>query len=88
MYYGHNPTAAKIQGFLSGSEVNNLPVMQEIWVQSLGQEDSLEEGMARHSSILAWRIPWTKKIGGLQSMVSQRVQHDITTMGISRILTE
>ena len=88
MYYGHNPTAAKIQGFLSGSEVNNLPVMQEIWVQPLGQEDPLEEGMARHSSILAWRIPWTKKIGGLQSMVSQRVQHDITTMGISRILTE
>ena len=52
MYDGHNPTAAKIQGFLSGSEVNNLSAMQEIWVQSLGQEDPLEEGMATHSSIL------------------------------------
>ena len=43
MYDGHNPTAAKIQGFLSGSEVNNLSAMQEIWVQSLGQEDLLEK---------------------------------------------
>ena len=50
--------------------------MQETWVQSLGQEDPLEEEMATHSSILAWRIPWTEEPGGLQSMVSQRVRHD------------
>ena len=52
--------------------VKNLPVMQETWVQSLGQEDPLEKGMATHSSILAWRSPWTEKPGGLQSMGSQR----------------
>ena len=45
-------------------------------VQSLGWEDPLEEGMATHSSILAWRIPWTKESGGLQSMESHRVGHD------------
>ena len=56
--------------------VKNLPAMQETWVQSLGQEDPLEEGMATHSSILAWRIPWTEEPGGLQSMRSQRVRHD------------
>ena len=48
--------------------VKNLPVMQETLVRSLGQEDSLEKGMATHSSILAWRIPWTEEPGGLQSM--------------------
>ena len=48
----------------------------EIWVRALAQEDPLEEGMATHSSILAWRIPWTEKSGGLQSMGSQRVRHD------------
>ena len=50
--------------------------MQEIWVRSLGQEDPLEKGMATHSSILAWRIPWTEELGGLQSTESQRVGHD------------
>ena len=50
--------------------------MQETWVQSLGGEDSLEEEMATHSSILAWRIPWTKESDGLQFMGSQRVGHD------------
>jgi len=45
-------------------------------VQSLGQEDALEEGMAIHSTILAWRIPWTEEPGGLQSIGSQRVRHD------------
>ena len=45
-------------------------------VQSLGLEDPLEEGMATHSSVLAWRTPWTEKPGGLQSMGSQRVEHD------------
>ena len=60
--------------FLTGSAVKNLPAMQEaqeMQVQSLGQEDHLEEGMATHSSILAWKIPWTEEPGGLQSMGSQ-----------------
>ena len=56
--------------------VKNLPAVQETWVQSLGQEDPLENGMATHSSILAWRIPWTEEPGGLQSMGSQRVERD------------
>ena len=56
--------------------VRNLPALKETWVQSLGWEDPLEEGMATHSSILAWRIPWTEGPGGLQSMGSQRVGHD------------
>ena len=48
--------------------IKNLPAMQETQVQSLGWEDPLEKGMATHSSILAWRIPWTEEPGGLQSM--------------------
>ena len=56
--------------------VKNPPAMQETWVQSLGLEDPLEEGMATHSSILAWKIPWTEEPGGLQSMGWQRVRHD------------
>ena len=58
---------------------NHLPAMQEMQemrVQSLGRDDTLEEGMATHSSILAWRIPWMEKPGRLQSMGSQRVRHD------------
>ena len=51
--------------------VKNLPEMQETWVQFLGWEDLLAEGMATHFSILAWRIPWTEESGGLQSMRSQ-----------------
>ena len=54
--------------------VKNLPVMWETWVRSLGWEDPLEEGMATHSSILAWRIPWTEEPGGLQSVGLQRVR--------------
>ena len=50
--------------------------MQETQVRALGQEDPLEEGMATHSSILAWKIPWTGEPGGLQSMEFQRVEHD------------
>ena len=50
--------------------------IEEMWVQSLGQEDPLEEGMATHSSILDWKIPWTEEPGGLQSTRSQRVRHD------------
>ena len=53
-----------------------LQEMQETWVQSLGGEDPLEEGMATHSSVLAWRIPWTEEPGGLQSKESQKVRHD------------
>ena len=56
--------------------VKNLSAMWETQVQSLGQEDPLEKGMATHSSILAWRIPWTEEPGGLQSKGSQRVGHD------------
>ena len=56
--------------------VKRPPTMQEIWVQSLGQEDLLEKEMATHSSILAWKIPWTEDTGRLQSMGSQRVEHD------------
>ena len=56
--------------------VKNLPAMQETWVQSLGWEDPLEEEMATHSSILAWKIPWTEEPGGLQSMGLQRIGHD------------
>ena len=59
--------------------VKNLPAMQETQVQSLGGEDPLEEGMATHSSILAWRILWTEEPGGLQSIGSQRVRHDLVT---------
>ena len=56
--------------------VKNLPAMWETWIQSLGWEDPLEEGMATHSSILAWRIPRTEEPGRLQSMGWQRVGHD------------
>ena len=56
--------------------VKNLPAMQEPRVQSLGWKDPLEKGMATHSSILAWEIPWTEEPDGLQSMGSQRVGHD------------
>ena len=56
--------------------VKSLPSMRETQVQSLGREDPLEKGMATHSSILAWRIPWTEEPGGLRSMGSQRVGHD------------
>ena len=55
--------------------VKNLPAMQKTWVQSLGQEDPLEKGMATHSSILAWRILWTQEPGGLQSMGLQKIGH-------------
>ena len=56
--------------------VNDLPSAQETGVQLLVWEDPLEKGMATHSSILAWRIPWTEEPGELQSMGSQRVGHD------------
>ena len=75
-----NPILSRSKGFPSGSVVKTLPAMQETMqemrVLYLGQEDPLEEGMATHSSILAWRIPWTEEPGRLQSMGSQRVRHD------------
>ena len=62
-------------GFPGGSVVKNPPT----WVRSLGQKDPLEKEMATHSSILAWEIPWTEEPGGLQSIVLQRVEHDLAT---------
>ena len=59
--------------------VKNLPAMQETWVWSLSWEDPLKEGMATHSSILAWEIPQTEEPVGLQSMGSQRVRHNLAT---------
>ena len=59
--------------------VKNLPAKKETWVQPLDWEDPLEKEMAIHSSILAWRIPWTEEPGGLQSIGSQRVGHDLVT---------
>ena len=56
--------------------VENLPAVQGMWVGSLGWEDPLEEGMATHASILAWKIPWTEEPGELQFMGSQRVRHN------------
>ena len=56
--------------------VKNPPAVRETWVRSLGRKDTLEKGMATHSSILAWRIPWTEEPSELQSMGSQRVGHD------------
>ena len=56
--------------------VKNPPATQETQFWSLGREDSLEEGMAAHSSVLAWRIPWTEEAGALQSMGSQKVRYD------------
>ena len=68
--------ATEQQQQLVAQTVKNLPAMQETWVQSLDWEDPLEKGIASHSSVLAWRIPWTEEPGGLQSMASQRVGHD------------
>jgi len=62
--------------FPDGSDVKNLPAMEETRVQSLGWEDPLKKGMTIHSSILAWRIPWTEKPGRLKSMGLQRVGHN------------
>ena len=65
--------------FPGGSAEKNSSAVQEtqeIWVRTLGQKDSLEGGMATHSTILAWRVPWTEKPGGLQPMGSRRAGHD------------
>ena len=63
-------------GFPGDSAVHHPPAKQEMWVQSLGQEDPLEKEIATHSSLLAWRIPWIEEPGELQSMGSQRVGQD------------
>ena len=68
----------EFEASLVAQTVENLPAMWpvwETWVRSLGWEDPLKEGMATHSSILAWMSPWTKEPSGLQSMGSQRVRH-------------
>ena len=76
------PLTWAVWGFLFGEaslmaqRIKRLPAMQETWVLSLGWEDPLEKEMATHSSILAWRIPWTEEPGGLQSTGLQRVGHD------------
>ena len=61
---------------LVAQRLQRLPAVRETRVQALGREDPLEKGMATHSSMLAWRIPWTEEPGGLQSMGLQRVGHD------------
>ena len=68
-----------LQSSLVSQIVKNLPAMQQTWVRSLGQEDPPEKGMATHSHILAWRIPWSEEPGGLQSIELQRVGHDWVT---------
>ena len=65
-----------LRASLVAQTLKNLPAMQETGVQSLGQKDALEKGMATQSSILAWRIPWTEEPGRLQSVGLQRVRHD------------
>ena len=71
---------------LVAQTVNNLPAIQETRVWSLGLEGSLEKGMAIHSSILAWRIPWTEEPRGPQSLRLQRVRHNWTTKHAHRFL--
>ena len=73
---GTEKTVLVLMGASSGTQtVKNPPAMQESWVRSMDQEDPLEKGMATHSSIRAWRIPWTEEPGGLQSVGSQKVKH-------------
>ena len=73
-----NPGTRNYGGFIKDPSlfIKNLPAMQAMWVQSLSGEDSLEKGMATHSSILAWRIQWKEEPGGLQSTGLQRVGHN------------
>ena len=74
---------------LVAQTVKHLPTMRETRFQSLGGEDPLEKEMATHSSILAWKIPWTEEPGGLQSMGSQRVGHDwATSLSLSLVITQ
>ena len=72
----HDIIRRSSEGSMVAQMVKNLHSMQETWFQSLGLEDSLDKGMATHSSILAWRIPWTEEAGRLQSLGSQRVGYN------------
>ena len=72
-------------GFPGGSAVKNPPAVQETQVRTLGQEDSLEEGMATHSSIPAWRIPWTEEPGRLRSIGLQRVRRNWSDLAHTHI---
>ena len=65
-----------LKSVLVAQSGKNLPIVQETQVRSLSQEDSLEKEMANHNGILAWKIPWTEEPDGLQSVGSQRVEHD------------
>ena len=77
--YQFNISVTTLMGFPGGSVVKNLPAKQETRVQSLGQEDPLEKGMATHSGILTWEIPWTEEPGRLQSIGLQGVVHSLAT---------
>ena len=78
------PTSVLLLASLLAQMVKNLPAMQQTEVRSLDQKDLLEQEMATHSSILAWRIPWTEEPGRPQSTGSQRVGHDVVTKQILR----
>ena len=71
--YFANKMVIIIRASLVAQMVENLPAKQEMWIQSLGWEDPLEKEMTTSSNILAWRIPWSKEPGGLQSMESQEL---------------
>ena len=77
--WSFNPDTVSLGASLVAQMVKNLPIMQQVQVQSLGWEDPLEKGLATHSSILAWRIPWTEEPGRIQSLGSQRVGHNWAT---------
>ena len=76
LYHQGSPKGFKVCSWHLAPRIKHLPAMQETRVWSLGWEDPLEKEMATHSSILAWRIPWTEEPGGLQSTGSQRARHD------------
>ena len=78
-----SPTFYTVRASLVAQMVKNLPTIQETWVWALSCTDPLGKGMATHSSILAWRIPWTEDPGVLQSMRSQRVRHDLESFTLS-----
>ena len=87
-----NSIAEKYWISLVAQMVKNLPAIQETRLRSLGQEDPLEDGMATHSSILTWKIPWTEQSGRLQSMRLQRARHDwatnTCTIGEKRLINQ
>ena len=78
-FYFLPPFTPGLSWGLSGQEYACPCRRRETWVQSLGQEDSLEKEVVIHSGILAWRIPWTEEPGGVQSMRSQRIRHNLIT---------